>query len=289
MFTSGKIPKKLQVTLCQLSVGSEVTANLAKAESFISEAAKRGSRLVVLPECFTCPYGIKYFSKYAESIEPGNPTYDLISSLARKFCLWITAGSIPEKKGQQFFNTSMTFGPDGLLKHVHRKVHLFRIFTEDVKMDEGEILSPGCAAEVVEMEKNLKFGVGICFDIRYPQLSWRYSSQGSSFLIYPGAFNKVSGPLHWELLGRARAVDTQQYVLLCSSASDTNAEYVAWGHSMVIDPEGKVVKQLDEDEGFIDCELDFEFLEETRKRFPTISGERKDLYCLDWISSSSKP
>lgn len=275
---------KLKVTLCQIAVGHDRAANLAKAQKFIMEAAKRGSQFVVLPECFSCPYGTKYFAQYAETVASGNPTYDVMSRIARENRIWIVAGSIPERSGEdgRIYNTSMTFGPDGQLKNVHRKVHLFRINTEEVRMDEGEVLSAGHSATCVEYDGHIKFGVGICFDIRYPQLSWKYARQGSSFLVYPGAFNMVTGPLHWELAGRSRAVDTQQYVLLCSPARDVDGDYVAWGHSLVVDPAGTVVGHLDERENYLDCTLDFDLVRQTRERFPILRGERQDLYHLAW-------
>lgn len=278
-----EVMKKLQVTLCQISVGHDRCENLAKVQKFIAAAAARGSKLVVLPECFSCPYGTQYFKKFAEKIEAGNPTFDCISAIAKEKKLWVVAGSIPEitTKGE-YFNTSLTFNPTGVLQHVHRKIHLFRIRTEEVTMDESEVLSAGSEAKCVAMDDGTKFGVGICFDIRYPQLSWKYATEGSSFLVYPGAFNKVTGPLHWELCGRSRAVDSQQYVILCSPAQNSSADYVAWGHSMVVDPFGRIVDQLDETEGYLDAILDFGINAEAREKLPILSGERKDLYGLTW-------
>ncbi|KAG5502007.1 hypothetical protein JKF63_04278 [Porcisia hertigi] len=273
----------LPVTLCQMAVTREKTANIAKAVEMISKAAARGSKLAILPECFNCPYGTKYFDNYSETLAPGNETFDAMSNCAKENKIWIVAGSIPEKSTDgKLFNSSMIFGPDGALKHVHRKVHLFRINTETVRFDEGEVLSAGSDATAISLDENTKFGVGICFDIRYPLLAWKYAEQGTSFLVYPGAFNMVTGPAHWELTGRARAVDNQQYVFLCSPARDTSAEYVAWGHSMVVDPLGNVLSKLDEHEGFIDCKMDLSAVPETRNRIPILKGVRNDLYALQW-------
>ncbi|KPI83185.1 putative nitrilase [Leptomonas seymouri] len=266
-----------------MAVTREKVANIAKAVSMITEAARRGSKLAILPECFNCPYGTKYFAEYSESLVPGNPTYDAISNCARKNSIWVIAGSIPEKASNgKVFNSSMTFGPDGALRHVHRKVHLFRINTDSVRFDEGEVLTAGESATAITMDAHTKFGVGICFDMRYPLLAWNYASQGTSFIAYPGAFNMVTGPLHWELSGRARAVDNQQFVFLCSPARDTSAEYVAWGHSMVVDPMGNVVGELDEKEGFLDCQVDLGVIADTRNRIPIMKGVRNDLYHLVW-------
>lgn len=274
---------KIPVTLCQMAVTRDKAANIKKAVGMIADAAKRGSKLAVLPECFNCPYGTKYFDEYSEALAPGNETYDAMSQCAKDNAIWVVAGSVPEKSADgKLFNASMTFGPDGTLKHVHRKVHLFRINTETVRFDEGEVLTAGDEATAIALDDQTKFGVAICFDIRYPLLAWNYTAQGTSFIVYPGAFNMVTGPAHWELSARARAVDNQQYVLLCSPARDTAAEYVAWGHSMVVDPMGKVLCELDEKEGYADCELDFGIIPDVRQRIPILKGVRSDLYSLNW-------
>ncbi|KAG5476811.1 hypothetical protein CUR178_03997 [Leishmania enriettii] len=273
----------LPVTLCQMAVKREKAANISKAVRMITEAAKRGSKLAVLPECFNCPYGTRYFDEFSEALAPGNETFDAMSQCAKENSIWIVAGSIPEKSGDgKLFNSSMTFGPDGKLKHIHRKVHLFRIDTEAVRFNEGEVLSAGNDAIAISLDEHTKFGVAICFDIRYPLLAWKYAEQGTSFIVYPGAFNMVTGPAHWELTARARAVDNQQYVLMCSPARDTSAEYVAWGHSMVVDPFGTILGELDEKEGSLDVKVDFRAVSEVRDRIPILKGVRDDLYTLHW-------
>lgn len=276
------------VTLCQMAVVADKAANIAKAVSMISLAASRGSKLAVLPECFNCPYGTKYFEQYSEVIAPGSCTYDAMSRAAKENSIWVVAGSIPEKFAEsEIFNSSMVFSPDGALRHVHRKVHLFRLNTENVKFDEGEVLSAGSCVSPVEIRGDLKFGVAICFDIRYPQIAMKYAEEGTSFLIYPGAFNMVTGPLHWQLSARARAVDNQQFVLLCSPARDSSAEYVAWGHSLVSDPLGNILGELDEKEGALDVTMDLSMVPHVRNSIPILKGQRTDLYFLRWNNSKN--
>ncbi|EPY40871.1 nitrilase [Angomonas deanei] len=274
---------KLRVTLCQMAVTKDKQANIQKAVSMIGDASKRGSGLAILPECFNCPYGTKYFDEYSENLQAGNQTYDAMSACAKENNIWIIAGSVPEKCDGKLYNSSMTFGPDGELKNVHRKVHLFRINTDTVKFDEGEVLTGGTTANVVAMSDTVKFGVGICFDIRYPQLAYQLSSQGTSFLVYPGAFNMVTGPPHWKLAAQSRAVDNQQFVLLCSPARDTGAEYIAYGHSLVVDPMGNVLAEADETETHVDCEIDFDQIPDVRKKLPILKGLRDDLYSQTWV------
>ncbi|KAF8296770.1 putative nitrilase [Trypanosoma cruzi] len=272
----------LRVSLCQMAVEKSKEANLSKAVGMIAAAANRGANIAVLPECFMCPYGTKYFDEYAEEIRPGCPTYDSISKVAKENNIWVVAGSMPERSDGKLYNSSMVFDSAGNLQHVHRKIHLFRINSETVQMDEREVLSPGSTAFPVSMNEKIKFGLGICFDMRYPQLAWKYAQAGTSFLVYPGAFNMFTGPIHWELSARARAMDNQQYVLLCSPARDSNAEYVAWGHSMVADPLGRVIATAEEGEAYVDAELDFGLIKEARKKIPIMDGMRNDIYSLQW-------
>lgn len=272
----------MRVSLCQMAVCASKESNLSRAVEMITAAAKRGSNFAVLPECFNCPYGTKYFQEFAEEVRPGCPSYDAISRAAKENKIWVVAGSIPERLNGNLYNSSMVFDSTGALKHIQRKMHLFRIRTDTVQMDEGEVLSAGDSATPVCMDDGVKFGVGICFDARYPLLAWKYAQEGTSFLVYPGAFNMVTGPQHWELTARARAVDNQQYVLFCSPARDVAADYVAWGHSMVVDPLGKVVAAAAEAEEVVDCEIDFGLLETTRRRIPILEGVRHDVYSLVW-------
>ena len=140
-----------------------------------------------------------------------------------------------------FYNTSMVISPRGRLEHTHRKIHLFKINSDTVRMDESEVLSAGCEARVVSLAPEwpgVKMGVSICFDVRFPQLASAYAEQGSSLIVVPGAFNLVTGPAHWHLAARSRAVDTQQHVCMCSPARDVSAGYVAYGHSVVVSPWG---------------------------------------------------
>lgn len=278
------MPSKLRVTLCQMHVGADKLANIAKAVGMIAAAADRGSELAVLPECFNSPYSTKVFDEYSESLEPGQPTYDAISAVARDKKVWVIAGSIPEKDAAgKIFNSSMTFGPDGTLRHVQRKMHLFRLFTEQVTFDEAEVLTAGDSAIAVDMpDHGIRFGVGICFDIRFPLFAYQLASQKTSFTVFPSAFNMVTGPLHWDLNARARAVDNQQFVMLCSPARDETAGYVAYGHSMVVDPLGKIIAQMDEKEGHLDAEMDFGLIAKARDSIPILKGLRTDVYSLQW-------
>ena len=280
------LAKPLKLALIQLSAGADKSANLAAARSKVLEAASKGAKLVVLPECFNSPYGTKYFDKYAETLQPSppssaaSPTYAALSALAKEANVYLVGGSIPERDAadaKKLYNTSLTFSPKGELLATHRKVHLFDIdIPGKIKFVESEVLSPGNKITIVDLPEYGKIAIAICYDIRFPELATIAARKGAFLLLYPGAFNLTTGALHWELL--ARATDNQVYVGLCSPARDMKADYNAWGHSMVVDPNAQVLQQLDEKEGIVVQELEAGKIEETRKGIPLYTQRRFDVY-----------
>jgi predicted amidohydrolase len=244
--------------------GADKPANLTHARAKVLEASQAGAHIVVLPECFNSPYGTSFFPTYAETLLPSPPTkeqspsFHALSEMAKDAGVYLIGGSIPERAptsqedgegGAKLYNTSLTFGREGELLATHRKVHLFDIdIPGGITFRESEVLSPGNKVTIVELEEFGKVGVAICYDVRFPELAMVASRKGAFALVYPGAFNTTTGPLHWRLLGQGRAVDNQVYVAMCSPARDESAAYKAWGHSLVADPMGKVMGEAGEGE-----------------------------------------
>lgn len=295
LMSTASSTRTLTLALCQMAVGSNKEDNLDTAERLISAAVSRGAELVVLPECFLCPYGNQYFPEYAEDMggtSPAqaparSPSAHRMAQLAAHHSIHLVAGSMPERaEDGTLYNTSLTFGPDGSVLAKFRKLHLFDIDVPGgITFKESDTLSPGDTLATVDMGK-CTVGVGICFDIRFPELASLYQQQGCDLLVYPGAFNMTTGPLHWELLARARAVDNQLYVAVCSPARDPDASYVAWGHSMVVDPWGTVMEECEEDEKVLVVEIDLDKVQQTRQQVPSTSGRRVDLYATTWKGNS---
>ncbi|KAJ4943201.1 hypothetical protein JOQ06_006068 [Pogonophryne albipinna] len=263
MSTLAKAMSKFRLAVVQLQVGGVKADNLSRAKRLVKEAAGRGSNLVMLPECFNSPYGTSFFSQYAERI-PGEST-ELLSEAARENQVYLVGGSIPEEDGGKLYNSCIVFGPDGKLILKHRKIHLFDI---DV---------PG---KIRFQESETLMGVGICYDIRFAELAQLYSRQGCQLLVYPGAFNMTTGPAHWELLQRARAVDNQLYVATASPARDESSPYVAWGHSTVVNPWGEVISKAGTEEEVIYADIDLQYLADVRQQIPITAQRRNDLYSV---------
>jgi len=278
----------LRIALCQMTVGMDKAANLKKAVEMITKASEKGSKLVVLPECFNSPYGTQFFEKYAET-EKDSVTLKTISETAKSLKLHILAGSIPFRRYEndglgKLYNSSFTFNDQGEIIAEFDKIHLFDIdipgkisFQESLKLTGGSKLS-------TFQVNDFKIGVGICFDIRFPELTQLYSQKkGCHAVIMPGAFNMTTGPLHWELLTRCRAVDNQIYFGVCSPArvdAKDSGGYVAWGHSMLCDPLGQKLVELDENEGICYGDMDLKVINDTRNQIPVLKNKRQDLYSL---------
>jgi omega-amidase len=282
------LKKPVKLALIQLASTADKAHNLSHARSKVLEAvSKHNAGIVVLPECFNSPYGTKYFSKYAETLLPSPPTeaqspsFHALSRLAKEANVYLVGGSIPEyeEDTKRLFNTSLTFSPTGELLATHRKVHLFDIdIPGKIRFKESEVLSPGNKVTIVDLPDYGKIGIAICYDVRFPELATIAARNGAFLLLYPGAFNLTTGALHWELQGRARAVDNQVYVGLCSPARDMKAEYNAWGHSMIVDPNAEILGQLDESEDIVVAELTGDRIEEVRKGIPIYTQRRFDVY-----------
>jgi len=208
--------------------------------------------ILVLPECFNSPYGIEYFETYAEEIKPGEYTYDKLQEQSfLRPSTYIIAGSIPEKDGDKYYNTC-TVWYAGAIICKYSKINLFDIDIKSsgTKFEESSVLSPGTEPAYFETEWG-RIGLGICFDLRFNKLANYYAEQGCFMIIYPGCFTEYTGDLHWELLLRARAVDNRCYTIGCATALNKDMDYRSYGHSMIVSPWGKVLKQLDNKEGYI--------------------------------------
>jgi predicted amidohydrolase len=285
--SSSVLKKPVKLACIQLASGADKAANLKHAASQVAKAAQGGSNIVVLPECFNSPYGCQYFPDYAEVLLPSPPSpeqapsYHALSAMAADNKVYLVGGSIPEfsPDTKKYYNTSLVFGPDGKLLGAHRKVHLFDIdIPGKITFKESEVLSAGNKVTLVDLPEYGTIAVAICYDVRFPELAMIAARKGAFVLIYPGAFNLTTGPLHWKLLAQGRAVDNQIYVAMCSPARDMSATYNAWGHSMIVDPMAKVLTEAEEKETIVEAEIDGGAIAEARKNIPLGTQRRFDVY-----------
>jgi len=276
----------LRVGLCQVLVGMDKARNLENARQAVKQAVTKGATLVSLPECFNSPYAVDQFAKYAEPVpavggvanERDHPSTRMLLDLAVEHNIHLVGGSIPEREGDKLYNTCVVAGPSGTILAKHRKMHLFDIDLPDMKFTESATLSGGDSLTVFDSPWG-PIGVGICYDMRFPVLAALMRQRGAKVLVYPGAFNTKTGPAHWELLQRARAVDNQLFVATCSPARNPESTYQAWGHSSLVSPWGEVLMTTDEHASVLVSEpLDLDHVERVRASIPVSVQARVDLY-----------
>ena len=202
----------------------------------------------------------------------------MLSRAARENAVYLIGGSVPELEDGKIYNTSFIFDREGRELARHRKVHLFDI---DVpggqRFKESDTLTAGDQITLVDTPWG-KIGVAICFDIRFAEFFRVMGDAGAALIAIPAAFNMTTGPAHWDLTFRMRAIDQQCFVAGCSPARDETASYVAYGNSLVADPWGSFPLHMDEKEHVQVAELDLSDLEKYRGQIPILSGRRKDLY-----------
>jgi len=284
----------IKLGVCQVHVTSDKSANLSNAVRAIGDAVKQGAGLVVLPEMFVCPYSTSLFAQYSEKIGTG-PTCTALSAAARTNKCYIIGGSFPEVgEDGKLFNTCPVFNPEGELIAVHRKVHLFDVDVAGkggICFHESDTLSPGSQCTTFDTPWG-KVGVAICFDVRFAELTLEMAARGCSLIVFPGAFNLCTGPAHWELLLRARAVDAQAYVAGVAPARDSSEGscYVSWAHSTVVDPWGSVLhcsQVTDNIDDIFTVDLQQSEVDRVRASVPVLKNKRHDLYTLTWKGTNA--
>ena len=282
---------KINVALCQMNVMDDKEKNIEKAILMIKQSKKQGADLAVLPEMFNCPYENEKFIEYAEELEE-SVTLKEIAKVAKEENIHVLAGSIPElelneknnddkdniNEKQSIYNTSVFFDNHGKILGKHRKMHLFDI---DVKgkiyFKESDTLSAGNEFTVIKTDL-AKIGIGICYDIRFVELSRIMALEGAEILIFPGAFNLTTGPAHWQMLFKSRALDNQVYAIGVAPALDKDANYNSYGHSIVVNPWGEVIEELSFDEELKIVEIDLDEISRIREEIPVLKNRRTDLY-----------
>lgn len=264
---------------CQMASSADKTANLVRAKGAIASAVAKGAQVVCLPEVWNSPYSNDSFPSYAEAA-PGGESSEMLAAEAKAHGIFLIGGSIPERDESdgRLYNTCLVYGPQGELLAKHRKVHLFDIDIPGlITFQESKTLSAGDSATSFDTPFG-RFGVAICYDVRFPELSSKMARDGCRFLVYPAAFNTTTGPLHWDLLFRSRAVDHQLFVAAVSPSRVPGPGYQAWGHSLVVDPWGKVLASAAEDEEVIVADIDMSLVEDFRRKIPTRLQRRPEVY-----------
>lgn len=265
-----------KIALCQMKGSFDKKESMRIAEKYIREAAENGAQVISLPEMWNCPYSNEYFREYGE-VEDGE-TVSFLSQLASKLGVYIIGGSIPELDDDKVYNTSFIFDGKGNLIGKHRKVHLFDIDVKGgIRFMESDTLTAGNDMTVIDTEF-CKIGVAICYDVRFPEWFRKMALAGAKLVVLPAAFNMTTGPAHWDLSMRARALDNQIYFAANSPARDESGPYTAYGNSCIVSPWGDFIAHADEKECIIYGDIDIERVDSVRDQLPLLKHRRPELY-----------
>ena len=266
----------MKLALCQLDATTNKQDNLRRAKEMLFRAADNAAAMAILPEMFSITFESQLFYDVAEAC-PGGETAALLSEAAKETGMFIVGGSIPELCDGKLFNTSMSFLPNGQFAGKYRKAHLFDVDVPGVfRFMESDTITRGDNLPLILKDAPIKTGVSICFDIRFPEFARLAMLEGCDLFALPAAFARTTGPRHWEILMRTRALDNQLFVAAVAPAQSKNSH----GHSMLVSPDGKVLIDCGEEECLQVVEVDLSLLQEMRQSIPVSTARRTDLYDL---------
>ena len=262
----------MKVSLIQMNSQGDKAANLASAKTLIEQAvATDGPDMVVLPEYFThLESNIPARQASAETLPEGE-TYVMLSGLAARHGIYVHGGSLVERDGDDIYNTTVAFGRKGEELARYRKMHRYEVITPD-GVQHMESASVGRGDEIVtyDIEGNVRVGCSICYDVRFPELYQVLFGKGAKIIMVPAAFMLLTGKDHWEVLLKARAIETTSYVVAAAQfGSFTTGN--CYGHSLVVDPWGHVIAKARDEVGFVTATLDFDYLDSVRAKIPLAS------------------
>jgi predicted amidohydrolase len=260
----------------QMTSTSDAAGNLGQATDGVIRAARLGARFVATPENtdFLGPHAEKVAR--AESLD--GPLCAHFARLAAEHGLHLLLGSFAERSAVpgKVHNTSVLFGPDGRILAAYRKIHLFDVdVSAETRFRESDTVVPGDTVVAAETALGT-IGLSVCYDLRFPELYRALRDRGASILTIPSAFTLTTGKDHWEALIRARAIETQCYVVAPgqSGKHDDGGLRHSWGHSVIVDPWGHVVGMASDGPGLALAEIDLRRVAEVRRGMPVASHRR---------------
>ncbi|XP_042296021.1 deaminated glutathione amidase isoform X2 [Sceloporus undulatus] len=275
-------PKPL-IAVCQVTSTPDKEHNWACCSQLVREATHRGVCVVFLPEAFDfIGSSVEETLRLAEPL--GGDHIQRYISLARECGVWLSLGGFHErgsdwKSTQRIYNCHLLLDPKGTLAAAYRKTHLFDVELEGrVSLKESAFTNPGSEIVAPADTPAGKVGLATCYDLRFPEMSLALVQEGAEILTYPSAFTVPTGSAHWEPLLRARAIETQCYVVAAAQTGKHHDRRASYGHSMVVDPWGSVVAQCQEGPGLCYAEIDLAYLRRVRQEMPVFRHRRSDLY-----------
>ena len=261
----------------QMASCPNVGSNLLQADKLIAEAAKAGAKLVVLPENFAIMGGHELDKVKAREPDGEGPIQEFLSETAKKYAIWLVGGTVPlvADAEDKVRAASLVYNDKGERVARYDKVHLFDVSVPgtDEKYRESDSIENGDQPVVIDTPFG-KLGLSVCYDLRFPEFFRKMLEQGVEILVVPSAFTAETGAAHWEVLLRARAIENLCYVIAPNQGGFHLNGRRTYGHSMIIDPWGRVLDCYKTGAGFVTADVDKEHLEKVRASFPVLKHRR---------------
>lgn len=268
----------MKAAAIQMVSGTTLKDNLERAHALLTQAAQEGVDLAVLPEYF-CLLGRRDSDKLAIQEPLGiGPIQDFLAATARELGLWLVGGTLPLSPAQQsdarVYNSTLVYSPQGLRVARYDKIHLFRFDNGRENYDETRVLRAGERPTIVDIQtrdgQRWRLGLSVCYDLRFPELYRAYAQSSIDMLLVPSAFTYTTGQAHWEVLLRARAIENQVFVIAAAQGGVHENGRQTWGHSMLVDPWGRVLAQKEQGEGVVTADLSLDLLRQCRAQLPAL-------------------
>jgi len=266
-----------KIAAIQMASGSNVSANLIEVEREIRKASEAGAGLIVLPENFSMMGHVDADQIEVAEEEGDSPVQHFLSEQAKKYNVWLIAGTIPIKSSNEkkVYAACLIYNNQGQFIKRYNKIHLFDVYLEShgETYIESETFEAGEEVVVVETPFG-KVGLAICYDLRFPELFRKLVQMGSEIIVVPSAFTAVTGKAHWEVLLRARAIENLCYIVAPNQGGYHVNGRETYGHSMIVDPWGGILDILPQGAGYVIADIDIGNVKKLRKNFPVL-GHRK--------------
>ena len=267
----------MRAAAIQLNSTADVDRNLATAERLVDAAAAAGAELVVLPEKWSALGPGEMLLELAEPLD--GPIVTAARGWAQRLGITLLAGSVGERieGSERIANTSLLIAPDGEIEATYRKIHMFDVDVGGVSYRESEHERAG-EEVVVAPAAGTDLGMTICYDLRFPELFRIVALRGARVITVPSAFTATTGRDHWEVLLRARAIEDQLFVVAANQFGTAPPSFSSWGHSMIVDPWGRILDVLADGEGHAIADLDLGEVERVRAQVPSLASRRDGAY-----------
>jgi predicted amidohydrolase len=265
---------KLRAACIQMTSGPDSAENLKTVEMYIRQAAQQGATFIATPENtdqIRHPAAEKLKTATPQESHPG---IALFTKLAKELNIWLLAGSFAVKTSSKLSNRSILFSPDGKIAAQYDKIHLFDIdLPGGEKYRESDVIQSGDKISIAETPFG-GVGLTVCYDVRFAYLFRKLAQQGASIITVPSAFTVPTGRAHWEILLRARAIETGSFIIAPGQTGEHENGRKTWGHSMIVGPWGEILAEAGKDPGIIMADINLKDVQKVRGLIPALKHDR---------------